>query len=174
MKVIKYIHFILTLWIINKTLKGTHFFKLKRRLLKSIGIKAGVGTKIVGPIFIGRAVDLIIGDDCWIGKNFTIEGNGKVSIGSKCDLGPNVIILTGSHEIGNPARRAGRGITWQIKIGNGTWIGAYTIILNNIKIGNSTIIGASSLVNKSCENNCIYVGSPIKKIRELNDNIEIT
>ena len=47
-----------------------------------------------------------------------------------------------------------------------THIGLGAVIQNKCKIGKNTIIGANSLVNKNCEDNLVYYGNPVKKIRK--------
>lgn len=122
-------------FIVNRLLKGTNkrLFETKRRLLNWCGIKVDVGSKIVGPIYITG--NLEIGKNTWIGKNFTINGNGCVYIGSNCDIAPDVMFVTGGHEIGNSTRRAGIGFNKDIKVGSGTLIGARVTILGGINIG---------------------------------------
>ena len=73
------IHFYLVLGFINTFLKGTRFFYLKRRLFNTIGVSVGNNTKIVAPFSIGKVAKLEIGENCYINKNFSIEGNGNVS-----------------------------------------------------------------------------------------------
>ncbi|KAA0548459.1 acyltransferase [Bacillus sp. BGMRC 2118] len=164
---IKTIKFHLLLTFLNTFLTGTRFFILKRSILNCIGINVGKGSCIVGPIKVGRIAKLEIGKDCWIGANFTVHGNGKVKINNNCDIGPDVTIITGSHEIGSKERRAGKGVTWIYNIGSGTWIGAKATISNGSNIGNGVVIGACSLITKDCEDNSLYLGSPAKKVKEL-------
>ena len=154
------------IFIVNSFLKGTRFFKLKASLLRFIGVNVGVSTKIVGPITMGGC-HLSIGDNCWIGANFTIHGNGSISIGSNCDVAPDVTFLTGSHEIGGSLRRAGLGKSTKIVVGNGCWLGANSTFLGDLVVNNSSIIGACSFVNKEVEKNCLYAGNPARKIKEL-------
>lgn len=164
---IKAAYFYLVLGFINKFLSGTRFFKLKRILLNKIGIRVGKETKVVGPIKIGRVAELEIGDRCWIGTNLIIHGNGKVKIGNNCDIAPDVTLLTGSHEIGDFTRRAGKGISFLIIVDSNTWIGASSTLIGNIKVGKGCIIGACSLVNKSFDNDIILGGIPAKVIKSL-------
>lgn len=89
------------LFVINTILKGTHFFKIKRVLLNQCeGVLIGENAKVVAPIYMPVYSELEVGDDSWIGKNFSLEGNGKVIIGNYCDLGPGVTCVTGTHKIG--------------------------------------------------------------------------
>lgn len=158
------------LFLVNKIFVGTRNFSfpIKRKLLISIGIKIGNNSKIVGPIECTGT--LIIGDDCWIGKNFKVNGNGKVIIGNRCDIGPEVTFQTGSHQIGNRKRRAGEGVKLEQNVGSGTWIGGRTTILNNIVIGNSCVIAGCSCVVKDIEDNILVGGVPAKIIRRLGND----
>lgn len=168
MSILKRIKKKIVLVIVNKILCGTHFFILKKRLLNSCeGICIGKGTKIVGPIYLPSFCTLEVGENCWIGHDFIFEGNGHVYIGNCCDFAPNVICVTGSHEIGNKERRAGEGFNGKIQIGNGVWIGTRTLILPNIKIEDGVVIGAATNVTKNLTCNGIYVGNPAKKLRDL-------
>lgn len=152
---------------INNFLKGTRFFKLKTFLIRLIGFRVGQNTKIVGPVKVGTCAKLSIGDNCWIGANLTVHGNGNVTIGSNCDLAPDITFLTGTHEIGGPLRRAGIGKSTRIVVGNGCWLGANSTYLGDLVINNSSIIGACSFVNKDVMGNSIYAGNPAKKIKVL-------
>ena len=76
------------MYLVNKVFSGTSIkhFERKRRLLNSIGHKIGSGTKIVGPIeCTGK---LIVGTNCWIGKNLRVNGNGTVILGDNCEPVP--------------------------------------------------------------------------------------
>ncbi len=153
------------LFLVNHLYCGTRFFSRKRSLLRFAGFAVGEGTRIVGPVFCTG--ELRIGKDCWIGRNFSVDGNGTVSIGDNCDLGPNVSFETGGHEIGSPERRAGSGITFSQSVGNGTWIGANSTIIGNTRIGNSCVIGACACVNKDVPDHTLAGGVPAKRLRSL-------
>ncbi len=167
MKKIRKIYFNITLFFINTFLNGTHFFNLKNFLLKSIGVKIGSGTKIVGPINFSTEVELIIGNNCWIGRNFRIDGNGSVKIGNKCDFAPEILIGTGTHVIGEKTRRAGIGINQTVIIGDSNWIGTRATIIEGAMISNGCIIAAGSLVNKNINENSLVGGVPARLIRIL-------
>ena len=79
----------------------------------------------------------------------------------------NVHFCTNSHEKGSTDRRAGIETYGKITVGQGSWIGADTIIMGGVNIGYGCIIGAGSLVANDCENNSLYFGRPVKKVRSL-------
>lgn len=157
------------LFLVNKVLVGVKHFERKRKLLNSIGYKIGENTKIVGPILCQGTVT--VGKDTWIGKNFRVNGNGNVTIGDSCDIGPEVSFNTGGHEIGDSSRRAGPGKITNIEVGNGTWICTRSTIVNDVKIGNGCVIAACACVVSDVDDNVIVGGVPAKTIRKLNDVI---
>lgn len=155
------------LFIINTFLSGTHFFAIKRFMMNIAGYKIGKNTKIVGPLII--STNLSIGENCWIGRDFKCYGNGNVIIGNNCDIAPHVIFSTGGHEIGKQDRRAGEGVTYNINVGNGVWIGVNCTLCKNISIGDMSVIGACACVVNNIESNVIVGGVPAKIIRRLDE-----
>ena len=153
------------LFLVNKVFAGTKHFDIKRKLLRSIGYIIGNDTKIVAPIEC--YADLQIGNNCWIGKNLTINGNGKVIIGDNCDLAPEITFVTGGHAIGNAVRRAGTGESYEILVGSGVWIGCRSTICKSVSIGNGCVVAACSCVVKSAEDNLLIGGVPAKTIKKL-------
>ena len=158
--------------LINGRYCGKSNFDKKRKLLVKCGFDIGEGTKIVGPIYISSSIT--IGKNCWIGRGFEAQGNGKITIGDNCDIAPQVILNTGGHVIGTHDRRAGDCIINNITIGSGCWIGLRTTVIGTVTIGGGTIIGACSLVNKSIECDSLAFGVPAKTIRILYEKDSIS
>jgi maltose O-acetyltransferase len=156
------------LFLVNKVYVGTSNFEKKRRLLNKIGFEIGENTKIVGPIFCSGK--LKIGENCWIGKNLKVNGNGNVVIGSNCDIAPEVTFQTGGHLIGSMERRAGKGMIFSQTVGDGSWIGGRVTILNNTKIGKSCVVAGCACVTKDVPDNSLVGGVPAKIIRSLSDD----
>ena len=162
---LKGLHYRINIFLVNKVFKGTRFFEIKRKLLNKVGYQIGEGTKVVAPITCTGK--LIVGKNCWLGKNLLINGNGIVTIGDNCDIAPEVTFQTGGHEIGEAYRRAGKGCIYSQTIGSGTWIGGRSTILNNTNIGNSCVIAACACVVKDVPDNSLVGGVPAKLIRSL-------
>ncbi len=156
------------LYLVNKVYVGTAHFERKRKLLNSIDYNIGANTKIVGPIeCTGK---LIIGENCWVEKNLKVNGNGCVTIGNNCDIGPEVTFQTDGHEVGAPDRRAGQGVCYNQSVGHGTWIGGRATIINKTSIGNSCIIASCACATKDVADNLIVGGIPAKVIRCLEND----
>ena len=101
------------------------------------------------------------------GKEFTVNGNGRVTIGDRCDIAPEVAIQTGGHEIGPAERRAGKGKVFDVTVGDGCWIGARSTILGGVQIGSGCVVAACACVCKDAGPDCLLGGVPAKQIRRL-------
>lgn len=159
------------LYFVNRVFVGTRKFEIKRKLLNSIGYSIGENTKIVGPIEVFGT--LTIGKNCWVGKNFKVNGNGVVIIGDNCDIAPEVTFQTGGHLIGSAKRRAGEGIVLSQSVGSGTWIGGRTTILGNTNIGAGCVIAGCACVTQDVADNSLVGGVPAKLIRRLDDSTKV-
>lgn len=166
-RIVRHIWRSFVFFLVNKIFAGTNsrYFGIKRSLLRSIGYRIGSNTKIVGPIYCTGS--LSVGNDCWIGTNFIVRGNGNVTLGDRIDVGPDVTFVTGTHEIGDSKRRAGNGYNCNQTIGNGCWIGSKAIFVNEISVGDSCIVAASACVCKTVPQNVLVGGVPSKIIRKL-------
>ena len=153
--------------LVNHVLVGTrpYFFEPKRKMLNSIGHSIGKGTKVVGPIECYSKLE--IGQDCWIGKNLKVNGNGTVKIGNRCDIAPEVTFQTGGHEIGSRERRAGNGLICNQVVGNGVWIGGRSTIIGDVTISDGSVVAGCACVVKDVEENTLVGGVPAKVIRSL-------
>jgi maltose O-acetyltransferase len=83
-----------------------------------------------------------------------------IEIDNDCDIAPEVAFLTGTHEIGPQQRRAGKGKSGPICVGNGTWIGARSLILPGVTIGAGSVIAAGSVVTEDVLPNTLVAGVP--------------
>lgn len=155
---------------VNHVFRGTNpaYFRVKAKVLNMAGYKVGKGTRIVGPIECTGT--FAIGNNCWIGKNMKINGNGKVMIGNNCDIAPEVTFQTGGHMIGSSERRAGKGLVFNQTVEDGVWIGGRVTVLNNTTIGKSSVIAACACVVHNIEPNVLAAGIPAKTIRRLEDD----
>ncbi|WP_249354641.1 DapH/DapD/GlmU-related protein [Rhodococcus sp. USK13] len=52
-------------------------------------------------------------------------------------------------------------------VGDGCWIGAGAIILPGVTVGEGCVVGAGAVVTRDCSPNGLYVGSPARRVRDL-------
>jgi len=110
-----------------------------------------------------------VGLSSWIGPGcvFYTHQDAAICIGEHCDIAPQVMFVTGSHEIGPSERRAGYGIANPISIGDGVWIGARATITGGVSIGAGSIVAAGAVVTSDVAPNTLVGGVPARLIRVL-------
>lgn len=142
--------------------------KTKTFLLKFLGHKIGNNVVIASSVKILGNIHVTIGDNTFIGHDtMIIGGKAELYIGKNCDISSKVNFVMGTHEIGVAERRAGRGYSKSIFIGDGVWIGYGVIVLPGVKIGEKSIIGAGSVVVHNIPANTLAAGNPCKVIKQL-------
>ncbi len=145
------------------------FYGFKRYLLRNSGVDVEKNAKINGHVQVYGDGGLSIGSGTWIGPGcrFYTHPDAPIVIGSNCDIAPEVSFVTGSHEIGDSDRRAGKGTASEITIHDGCWIGTRVTLLGGVHVGKSSILAAGALVNKDIPENCIAAGVPAHEIKKL-------
>ncbi|WP_243880069.1 acyltransferase [Shewanella algae] len=103
--------------------------------------------------------------------NFQVRGgyfqnyDADILIGKGTYIAQNVGIITSNHNFYDLSKKeSGENVI----VGDRCWIGMNSVILPGVTIGDGTIVGAGSVVTKSFPNgNCIIAGNPAKIIKEL-------
>jgi len=134
---------------------GTVIFKGKCNI--------GHGSKIS----VGSSGKLILGENFVITAETSIVAFTEIRFGNNCLLSWDILVMdTDFHklkdEFGNIINKPR-----PIIIGDRIWIGCRCLILKGSIIPNNCVIGADSIVSRELENeNCLYVGSPCKMVKE--------
>lgn len=98
--------------------------------------------------------------------------HGPLHIGKNVMMGPDVTILTHTHNIERtdiPMGQQGMRVA-EVVIGNDVWIGMRVIIMPGVKVGDGVVIGAGAVVTKDVPDFAIVGGVPAKVIRYRNSN----
>lgn len=112
--------------------------------------RVGDNVVVEAPFNCDYGYNITIGQDVAIGKNCTILDTCEVTIGDRCNIGPNVNIYTATLPI-DPKRRLGsRGpsLGRKIIIDADCWIGGGVTILPGRTIGKGSTVGAGSIVTR--------------------------
>lgn len=150
----------------------------RAEILEQIFADFGEGSRIQGPIQIHYGTHTHIGKNFFGNFNLTIQDDAHVTIGDRCNFGPNVTIVTPQHPLIAEERRAlktkdGREIRvcWAepVKVGNDCWFGANVVVCPGVTIGDNCVIGAGSVVTKDIPANSIAVGNPCRVLRTLGE-----
>jgi acetyltransferase-like isoleucine patch superfamily enzyme len=139
---------------------------VRRRILQTVGHRFGPGARLwPGVLVIGSK--LTLGREAFVNGGCFIDATGEVTLGDQVHLGPGVQILTTSHEIGPPDRRASTLTVAPVSVGDGTWLGAGSILLPGTTVGAGCVIAAGAVVDGEVPPNTVHGGVPAKQIRAL-------
>lgn len=133
----------------------------------SIGKNCYIGDWVVLNTYGG---DIVIGDNVSINYFSVLYGHGGLKIGNDCRIAAHTVIVPTEHNYMRKdilVRKQGNSHI-EISIGNDVWIGANVTVLGGSVIGDGCVVGANSTTKGTLDSYGIYVGSPVKKIKERN------
>ena len=148
----------------------------RERILHELLGHIGEGTFIQGPVTFHYGCHTTIGDNTFINFNFTVQDDARVCVGSHCNIGPNVTIVTPMHPKLPEERRALRCPDGEyrylcyalpVTVGDDCWLGANVVICPGVTIGRGCVIGAGSVVTKDIPEGSIAVGNPARVLRKV-------
>ncbi|MEX2525210.1 MAG: gamma carbonic anhydrase family protein [Gammaproteobacteria bacterium] len=126
--------------------------------------------------------DVTIGEDSSIWPMTVLRGDvHSITVGSRTNIQDGSVVHVTSDSEHNPGGFATvigdditvghRAIVHACTVGNFCLIGMGAVIMDGAVIGDHSIIGAGSLVpsGKQLEGGYLYLGSPVKRVRALND-----
>ncbi len=109
-----------------------------------------------------------IGDRCLIGRGSGIVGHFSIVIGNDVWTGHHVYITDQNHDYKNvdvPISQQTQ-IERAVYIGDGSWLGAGTVVLPGAQIGKHVAVGANSVVTGILPDYCVAVGAPARVIKQ--------
>jgi len=117
-----------------------------------------------GVVFFGPE-RVTIGDDCLIGANSVIWGDGGLTIGSQVLISAGCSIVTLSHPVDLDDRATGRLVLAPVVIADHAWIGTRATVLPGVSIGRGAIVGAGAVVTHDVPPMTTVVGVPARPVR---------
>lgn len=145
--------------------------RLRAEFLRALGFNIGPSVCFWSlPILIGGGKlhqKLTIGRRSLFSVQCFFDLAATITIGEFVSFGPQVMLITGAHQIGVPGCRLGALNPQPISIANGAWLGARCTILPGVTIGEAAVVAAGSLVTKDVAPNALVGGVPAKFIRLL-------
>lgn len=121
--------------------------------------KCGKNLKISKNVRILNINNMSLGNNVYIGYGTWINAEFGVQIGDNTMLGPYNVIASGNHTFDNESLSFyGESEGHEIKIGNGCWLGAGSIITAKARIGDFCLIGAKSIITKKIHNSSKVIG----------------
>ena len=157
--------------VMSRLLPHFAFNRTRTVFLRAMGLRIGVGSRIMGPLYIsgpGDARELFsVGESSFISCPLHVDLGAEIRIGSRVQLGHHVVLLTLDHEIGSADDRCGPLTTGPITIGDGAWIASRVTVLPGVTIGHGAVVAAGAVVHRDVPPNTLVAGVPAKPVRTL-------
>lgn len=153
-------------------------YEKRAAILGEILGEMGEGTRIQGPIAFHYGKHTKIGRNFFGNFNLAIQDDGEVTIGDRCNFGPNVTIVTPIHPMvpeernallspdGKPKRLC---YAKPVHIGSDVWLGANVVVCPGVTIGDGCVIGAGAVVTRDIPPRTFAAGNPCRVIREITE-----
>jgi maltose O-acetyltransferase len=159
--------------VINRLIAGPWYpMRLRSRLLSMVGHEVHPGATVAPNVFLGARKGLHLAEGSYINYGCFLDLCAPVTMARNSALSYECMIMTCTHEKGLPGsdKTFGDVKPQPVSIGEGTWIGARSVILPGVTIGEFCIVAAGSVVTKDCAPNGIYAGVPAVRKGDLHES----
>jgi maltose O-acetyltransferase len=139
----------------------------RHKILEQWFGSVGEAVNIRPPFHCDFGYHISVGDRTFVNFNAVFLDIAPITIGAAVQIGPNVQLLTATHELDTERRRDGWEKGVPITIGDNVWLGGGVIVCPGVTIGENTVVGAGSVVTKDLPAGVLAVGNPARVIRAL-------
>jgi acetyltransferase-like isoleucine patch superfamily enzyme len=133
----------------------------RRRVIRSLK-SIGEGSEVLDKAVIYYAERCEIGERSHIIGTAVIYAEGGVSIGSDVWIAAHCTISSVTHPTDPDERRTGRLLLAPVRIDDGAWLGAGSIILPGVTVGRDAIVGAGAVVTRDVPPGETVMGVPAR------------
>ena len=121
-------------------------------------------------VYNGATIEL--DEMIYMGVNCRVLSREKIYIGKNVLLADNVSIYDHDHRYDDITKTIGQQgwVARKISIASDCWLATNVTVLKGTEIGERVIIGANSVVTNKIDGYGVYVGNPLRKIKELCDD----
>jgi maltose O-acetyltransferase len=146
---------------------GVSHVDARRAILAELLGDLGNDVVVRPPLVMDLGYQTSVGAGTFINAGCVILDVGRVTIGERCQIGPNVQILTPTHPLDPEMRRTGVEAAEPIEIADDVWLGGGVIVCPGVTIGRDTVVGAGAVVTKDLPPRVLAVGNPARVVRQL-------
>lgn len=137
-------------------------YSIKCGILRLFGARVAKGVVIKPRVNIKYPWKLSIGENSWIGEGVWIDCLDRVDIGANACISQGALILCGNHDYSKTTFDL---IVKPIRIADGAWIGAKSIVTQGVTVGGHAVLSVGSVASSDLEAFGIYRGNPAEKVK---------
>lgn len=132
----------------------------RRLVLRVFGCRVGDGVRIRSRVRVRYPWKVSIGDHSWIGEGVWFDNHDEIVVGAHVVISQEAYLTTGSHDLNSMDL-----ITAPIKVEDGAWLTARTIVTRGVTIRLNSVVTPGSVVHHDTEPGQIYGGNPARLLR---------
>lgn len=133
------------------------FTKLKSLVLRRFGAKVGQGLVIHPNVRIKYPWRLVVGNNCWIGREAWIDNLDMVTLESDVCISQGAYLCTGSHD---HRSRTFELRTGPITIKHGSWVCCRAIVLGGATLERMSLVPAGQIYSREKTSETISINKP--------------
>lgn len=137
--------------------------RLRVAMLRLFGAQVGRGVVIHSEVVVKYPWHLTVGDDCWIGERVWIDCLTTVELADNVCISQGAYLCTGNHNWSDPAFGL---VTRPIRLLDGAWAGAQSVLLPGSSLGVGSVAAAGSVVSGAVHDWQIHAGNPARYLRD--------
>jgi maltose O-acetyltransferase len=130
--------------------------------LRAMIAAAPESARIEGQFHLLYGENLFLGEEAFLNVGCVVLDSGRVEIGARTMIGPQVQIYCADHHRDPVLRGQLIERALPVTIGRDVWIGGGAIVLPGVTIGDRAIIGAGAVVTKDVPADSRVVGNPAR------------
>ena len=143
--------------------------KVRPYVARLLGMRCGTGCEIRKSIYFEGHRKIVLGNNVCLNRQSYFDASKGINIGDNVKIGPQTMLIAGSHEIGKPEMRLGDVASNTICIEAGCWIGSRVTITAGVTIGRGSVVSAGAVVQRSMPANYIIAGNPARPVLALEE-----
>lgn len=150
-------------------LLGDDFFGrgIRRALLRAAGAQLAAHASLHGGSHFTRPANLSVGDRAFINRECYFDLEAPITLHEDVVIGHGTSLITSSHAIGPPQRRADRVTGRAVTVHTGAWVAARCVLMPGVTIGAGAVVAAGAVVTHDVPPNVVVAGVPARVIRKL-------
>jgi len=117
---------------------------------------------------VAKKAVLRLGDRVGISSSVIVAGN-HIEIGANTLIGAGCMVIDNDFHVTDPVqgwRNECVQNSKPVRIGEGCFLGARSVILKGVQLGSGVVVGAGSVVTKSFSSGCVIGGNPAVLLRK--------
>lgn len=144
--------------------------KDRTAMLQNMVGHVGNNPYIETPVYFDYGCNFSCGDDFVASYSCVFLDCALITIGDRVKMGPDVKLITATHDVEVETRRDGVEYAAPITIGDDCWLGSAVQVMPGVTIGQGCTIQAGSVVTRDIPPFSVSAGAPAKVTKTVDDS----